>query len=97
MASAQSNGRMAVIVAILAFVAGCWAGMGSDETGDPYCVVTAASAAGRPGAAPGDLVEPTDATGDDGSDGCAAGEPVVCGRYDGDGEERQFVSEECPD
>ena len=105
MASARSSGRLGVVVAILAFVAGCWAGMGSDATGDPWCVVTVASAAGRPGAVPGEIVEPTpspetddDSGGDSEDASCHTGEPEVCGQFeDGDGDARQFVSEECSD
>jgi hypothetical protein len=103
MASASSSGRLGVVVAILGFVAGCWAGMGADESGDLYCVVTGESAATRPGAVPGQIVEstPDGDSGDDGDDGgaCQAGEPRVCGQFeDGDeGEDRRFVSDECPD
>jgi hypothetical protein len=90
MASGRSNGRLIAVAGVAAFIAGCWMGMGSDSTGDPYCVVTTATAAQR-GAAAGQLVpEP--------SSGCLPGESEVCGRYEPEtGDERQFVSDECPD
>jgi hypothetical protein len=92
MATASSNGRLIAVAGIGAFIAGCWMGMGSESAGDPYCVVTSASAAGRPGFAPGQLVEAT------GPDGCQPGEPLVCGRYEPEtGDERTFVSDTCPD
>lgn len=104
MASAGSSSRLAVTVAILGFVAGCWAGMGSDESGDVHCVVTGASAASRPGMAPGQIVEAVDIAesddeSDDGDDAaaCQAGEPQVCGHFEGGDDDRRFVSEDCPD
>ena len=91
MASAASNGRLIAVAGIAAFIAGCWMGMGSESAGERYCVVTAASAAGRPGFAPGQLVEP------EASD-CQPGETEVCGSFEpASGDERRFVSDRCPD
>jgi hypothetical protein len=91
MASASSNGRLIGVAGLAAFIAGCWIGMGSDSSGDPFCVVTGASAASRPGFLPGQLVEKTTAD-------CQPGEPEVCGSYEPEtGDERRFVSDTCPD
>jgi hypothetical protein len=92
MASASSNVRLIGVAGIAAFIAGCWVGMGSsNNTGDPYCVVTGASAAGRPGFLPGQLVELT-------TTDCQPGEPEVCGKYEPEtGDDRRFVSDTCPD
>ncbi len=93
MASASSNGRLIGVAGIAAFIAGCWVGMGSDSAGDPYCVVTSASAAQRAGFAPGQMVELTST-----ESGCLPGEPEVCGRYEPEsGDDRQFESDSCPD
>jgi hypothetical protein len=91
MASTSSNGRLIAVAGVTAFIAGCWMGMGSESSGDPYCVVTGASAAGRPGFSPGQLVEAS-------SSDCQPGEPEVCGTYEPEtGDERHFVSDRCPD
>jgi len=85
------NARLLIVAAIAAFIAGCWMGMGSDDGGDAFCVVTTASAPSRPGFAPGQLVERS------GSE-CQAGEPTVCGSFEpSTGDDRQFVSDECAD
>ena len=91
MASASSNGRLIGVAGLVAFIAGCWMGMGSESDGDPYCVVTSASAASRPGFAPGQLVDQT-------GTGCQPGEPEVCGRWEPEsGDDRSFESDTCPD
>ncbi len=91
MASTSSNARLIGVAGLVAFIAGCWMGMGSESSGDPYCVVTSASAAGRPGYAPGQLVAQT-------GSGCQPGEPEVCGNYEPEsGDDRTFVSDTCPD
>lgn len=91
MASRTGNGRLVAVAGAAAFIAGCWVGMGSDTAGEPYCVVTAASAADRPGFAPGQMVERS-------TSACRPGEPEVCGRYEpASGAERRFVSDVCPD
>ena len=91
MASASSNGRLIGVAGLAAFVAGCWIGMGSESAGDPYCVVTSASASSRPGYVSGQVVPQTGI-------GCQPGEPVVCGRYEPEtGDDRTFVSDACPD
>jgi hypothetical protein len=91
MASAASNGRLIAVTGIAAFIAGCWVGMGSESEGDAYCVVTGASAAGRPGFAPGQLVDQT-------ADGCQPGETEVCGTFEPEtGDDRRFVPDRCPD
>jgi|RhiMetStandDraft_4_1073278.scaffolds.fasta_scaffold89177_2 hypothetical protein len=90
MASTSGNARLVLVAAIAAFIAGCWTGMGTDDGSQAYCVVTVASAPERAGFTPGQLVER------EGSD-CASGEPQVCGSYDGSGDDRKFVSDECKD
>jgi hypothetical protein len=92
MASKSSgNARLLVVAIIASFIAGCWMGMGSDDGGDAYCVVTTASAPSRPGFAPGQLVERS-------GDECQAGEPTICGSFEPEtGDDRQFVSDECAD
>jgi hypothetical protein len=93
MASTSGNGRLIAVAGVTAFIAGCWMGMGSESAGDPYCIVTSASAAQRAGYVPGQFVEQTSA-----EPGCQPGEPEVCGRYEPEtGDERQFVSDRCPD
>lgn len=78
---------------IAAFIAGCWMGMGSESAGDPYCVVTAASLAQRPGAVAGQIVEQQPA-----DEGCRPGEVQVCGRFEpATGDDRRFSSDACPD
>jgi hypothetical protein len=89
-----TNTRLGVVIVLVAFIAGCWMGMGTDATGDVYCVVSGASVAVRPGQVPGQLAEPVAAEGDE--DGCAAGETQVCGSFEGEGDDRRFESEECP-
>lgn len=92
MASRSSgNARLLVVAIIAAFIAGCWMGMGSEEGGDAYCVVTTASAPSRAGFAPGQFVERT-------GDECQAGEPTVCGSFEPEtGDDRTFVADECAD
>lgn len=91
MASASSNGRLIGVAGLAAFIAGCWVGMGSESAGDPYCVVTSASAASRPGYAPGQLVERSTLD-------CQPGEPEVCGTWEPEtGDDRRFESDRCPD
>jgi hypothetical protein len=91
MASRSGNGRLVGVAAIAAFIAGCWMGMGSEEGGDSYCVVTTSSAASRPGYAPGQLVAQSGGE-------CQAGEPTVCGNFEPEtGDDREFVSNECSD
>lgn len=85
-----SNGRLVIVATIAAFIAGCWAGMGSDDGSDAYCVVSVASSPQRPGFAPGQLVER------DGEE-CVAGEAQVCGTFETSGEADSFVSDECKD
>ena len=85
------NTRLIGVAAIVAFIAGCWVGMGSESAGDTYCVVTGSSAASRPGYLPGQLVEES-------TSGCQPGEPQVCGTWDPEtGDARQFDSDRCPD
>lgn len=85
------NVRILVVAVVASFIGGCWVGMGNDSAGDAYCVVTVASAASRPGYAPGQFVERTGAD-------CQPGEPVVCGSFEPEsGDDRQFVSEACDD
>jgi hypothetical protein len=81
---------MFVIVGVAAFLGGCWVGMGSRSSGEAYCVVTDASAASHPGVRPGQLVDMP-------AGGCLPGEQEVCGRFEGSGDERRFVSSGCPD
>ncbi|HEX5365151.1 MAG TPA: hypothetical protein VFW63_00605 [Acidimicrobiales bacterium] len=89
MASTSGNRRLVLVAVLGAFVAGCWTGMESDQGGsDPWCVVTVASAAQRPGFVPGQLVEPAGAD-------CLGGEPRVCGTFDRSGGDRRFVSDSC--
>jgi hypothetical protein len=100
MASSTSgtNTRLGVVVVLVSFIAGCWMGMGTDETGDVYCVVTGASVAVRPGLVPGQLAEPivSDDEDEDDDDSCEAGETQVCGTFEGEDDDRRFESEECP-
>jgi hypothetical protein len=94
MAKGKGSGstRLVAVAGVTAFMAGCWIGMGSEASGDVYCVVTAASAPARAGFAPGQLVPQPD---DDA--GCQPGEPMVCGRYEpATGEDRRFESDSCP-
>jgi hypothetical protein len=91
MARSSGNARLLVVAAVAAFIAGCWMGMGSEDGGNAYCVVTTASAPSRAGFAPGQFVEQS-------GDECQAGEPTVCGSFEPEtGDDRQFVSEECAD
>jgi hypothetical protein len=90
-AKSGSGARILVVAVVASFIGGCWVGMGSDSSGDAYCVVTMASAPARPGFSPGQFVERT-------GDGCQPGEPVVCGTYEPEsGDDREFVADECPD
>jgi hypothetical protein len=90
MATKSGNGRLVVVAAIAAFIAGCWTGMGTDDGGDAYCVVNVASAPQRPGFAPGQLVARD-------ADGCLDGEARVCGTLETSGEPDSFVSDQCKD
>jgi hypothetical protein len=90
MASSSSSTRLIVIAVLVSFVGGCWIGMGSDDPGDAFCVVTTATAAQHPGAAPGQLTDQPET-------GCLPGEPQVCGRFEGEADEQRFVSDECGD
>lgn len=90
MASRSGNGRLVIVAAVAAFIGGCWMGMGTDDGAPAYCVVTAESAPGRPGFAPGQLVERQ------GSD-CEPGEPQVCGTFESSGDPESFASDECKD
>ncbi|HET6949627.1 MAG TPA: hypothetical protein VFI47_04580 [Acidimicrobiales bacterium] len=86
-----SSGRTIAVAGIATFMAGCWVGMGAEgSTGDAYCVVTDATAWQYTDHGPGDIV-------DEPSGGCLPGEPEVCGRWSGSGEEREFESDRCPD
>jgi hypothetical protein len=80
----SGNTRIAIVAGVGAFLAGCWVGMGSDTTGQPFCV--AAPAAGATG-----QLTPMQ------SSGCPTGQPKICGRFEGTGEEQKFVSDKCPD
>jgi hypothetical protein len=91
-----SNTRLGVVIVIVAFIGGCWAGMGSDATGDVYCIVTGASVVARPGLMPGQLAEPIETGDGDDDDSCEAGETQVCGTFEDEGDDRRFESEECP-
>jgi hypothetical protein len=87
----SGNARLVAVAAIAAFIAGCWMGMGSEDGGEAYCVVTIGSAPSRAGFAPGQLVERS------GSE-CQPGEPTVCGSYEpSSGDDRRFISDECKD
>ena len=91
MAKAPGNTRLIGVAAIAAFMAGCWVGMGSESTGQAYCVVTGSSAASRPGYVAGQLVEKSTLE-------CLPGEPQVCGEWEPEtGDDRHFVSDRCPD
>jgi hypothetical protein len=90
MPASSNNTRLVVIAGVLAFVGGCWMGMGSDTAGEPFCVVTPASAAQHPGTAPGQLAAMP-------AGGCQPGEQQICGRYEGEGDDQKFVSDKCPD
>jgi hypothetical protein len=50
------NTRLVVVAGIAAFVAGCWVGMGSDTTGQPFCVAAPGQLVAMPasGCAPGE-------------------------------------------
>jgi hypothetical protein len=85
-----TNTRPLVLAGVAAFMAGCWIGMGSESSGEPFCVVTADSAAARAGVPAGQLVEQP-------SDGCLPGEPEVCGRFENGDDDEHFVSDSCPD
>lgn len=90
MAAGSGSTRIFVVAGVLSFIAGCWMGQGSVTTGQPFCVVTPATAAQHPGIAPGQLTEMP-------SGGCAPGESKVCGRFEGEGDQhqQQFVSDKC--
>jgi hypothetical protein len=88
MASSASNTRLIVLAVIAAFIGGCWMGMGTDSSGDAFCVVTSETAAQHPGAAPGQLTDKPES-------GCLPGEPQVCGRFEGEGDNQHFESDEC--
>jgi hypothetical protein len=79
------NTRLMLVAGVGAFVAGCWVGMGSDTTGQPFCVAATA----QPGAAPGQIVAMP-------ASGCPAGDVKVCGRYEGEADDQKFVSDKCP-
>lgn len=81
----SGNTRLMVVAGIGAFIAGCWVGMGSDSTGQPFCVSSTPQAAGAP---PQLVAMP--------ASGCAAGETKICGRYEGEGDAQKFVSDKCP-
>jgi hypothetical protein len=81
---------MLIVIGVAAFLGGCWVGMGSDSSGESYCVVTDASAPAHPGLAPGQLADMPAA-------GCLPGEQEVCGSFEGSGEDRKFVSDTCSD
>lgn len=85
---ANENVRLAVVAGLAGFVAGCWAGMGSTQGSDAYCVVTAASAPGRPGDAAGQFVPQQDGE-------CNPGEPVVCGTFGESDDIQTFDSDNC--
>ena len=86
-----SSGRTLALAGLATFMAGCWLGMGTDDSGgEPFCVVTEATAWQYPENAAGDIV-------DQPSDGCLPGEPEVCGRWEGSGENRSFESDQCDD
>jgi hypothetical protein len=87
MAVTSDSVRLAVIAAVGGFIAGCWATTNT-EGGDAYCVVNVASAPGRPGFSPGQIVEQQDGE-------CNPGEPVVCGSFQVSGENRTFESDSC--
>lgn len=91
MAVSTDSIRLIAVAGIAGFIAGCWTGMGTTDGSEAYCVVTEASAPGRPGFAPGQFVEQDQDT------GCAEGEPVVCGSYEGTGDDRTFRSDTCAD
>jgi hypothetical protein len=88
MASSASNSRLIAVAFIATFIGGCWMGMRTDSTGDAFCVVTADTAAQHPGAAPGQLTDKPES-------GCLPGEAEVCGRFDGEGDDQHFQSDEC--
>jgi hypothetical protein len=86
--AANGNTRLVLVAGVAAFIAGCWVGMGSDTSGQPFCVVTDATAAQHPGMVSGQLAEQP-------ASGCLPGEQEVCGRYEGSGDEQHFVSDRC--
>lgn len=88
MAMTADRARLAAVAAIGGFIAGCWAGVGSTDGSPAYCVVTVASAPGRPGNAPGQFVPQQDGE-------CNPGEPVVCGTFDGADDQATFSSDKC--
>jgi hypothetical protein len=90
MATSSSNTRTFLIIGIAAFLGGCWVGMGTDDSGQSYCVVTDQTASMHPGVAPGQLADKP-------ATGCVPGEQTVCGSWEGSDEDRHFVSNECPD
>src|SRR5262247_1224554 len=57
MAASSSNTRTFLIIGIAAFLGGCWVGMGTDDSGQAYCVVTDQTASMHPGVAPGQLAD----------------------------------------
>jgi len=81
---------MFVVIGVAAFLGGCWVGMGSDSSGEAYCVVTNETAPSHPGVAPGQMVDMPAA-------GCLPGEQEVCGTFEGSGEDRSFESASCPE
>jgi hypothetical protein len=86
-----ANARVFVVVGIILFMAGCWAGMSSASSdGESYCVVTPETASLHPGFTAGQFVEEP-------IDGCLEGEHLVCGHFDESGDTRTFVSEDCDD
>jgi hypothetical protein len=88
MASSSSNTRLIVLAVLAAFIGGCWMGQGTQSTGDGFCVVSDATAAQHPGAAPGQLVDQPET-------GCLPGEAQVCGRFEGEGDDQHFESDQC--
>ncbi len=88
MAINASGTRLVLVAGIGAFVAGCWVGMGSDTSGEPFCVVNDATAAQHAGTAPGQVVPAP-------AGGCQPGEQEVCGRVEGEGNQQKFVSDRC--
>ncbi len=89
MAVNASGARVWIVAGLVAFVAGCWVGMGSDTTGQPFCVVNDATAPAHPGVAPGQVVPAP-------AGGCLPGEQQVCGRIEGSGDQQKFHSDRCP-
>ena len=88
MAASSNTTRTFLMVGIAAFVGGCYVGMGTDSSGQSYCVVTDATASMHPGVAPGQMVDKP-------ANGCVPGEQTVCGNWEGADEDRHFVSDQC--